>query len=410
MKTPEEKFLAGLEKQKALIDFQNALIDAQNAPTLKNYNDELAKQQGLLEGINKQIDAVTKNQVAPLEAQIKANNYALEEIAIKEDAINAKYNTQIAALEKISTINQDIANIQKQRLSIADALSRGDISAAAELVQQARAEQASSAITKQKDTLTAVRDQQLSALGRNELEAKNKDLQYQISQIQKNTLDGLDAEKTKIQESIDAQNTKITALETLITKQKDSNTEVSTQIDLINLAKAAGISFDGVIMNATTSAKSLTDQLYAAYMAMQGLSAGPSGSGTLGAGSSNASTTTAAQAAKLFGGMGSSTKSSSSPLSFGGSVSSGMTGEIAARLYGGYGSIANSLNASSYNVPDALSFSTPIVANSTNDNSTSVYNYSVGVNVSGTNSNPNDIARAVMTQIKGFDAQRIRVQ
>ena len=410
MKTPEEKFLAGLEKQKALIDFQNALIDAQNAPTLKNYNDELAKQQGLLEGINKQIDAVTKNQVAPLEAQIKANNYALEEIAIKEDAINAKYNTQIAALEKISTINQDIANIQKQRLSIADALSRGDISAAAELVQQARAEQASSAITKQKDTLTAVRDQQLSALGRNELEAKNKDLQYQISQIQKNTLDSLDAEKTKIQESIDAQNTKITALETLITKQKDSNTEVSTQIDLINLAKAAGISFDGVIMNATTSAKSLTDQLYAAYMAMQGLSAGPSGSGTLGAGSSNASTTTAAQAAKLFGGMGSSTKSSSSPLSFGGSVSSGMTGEIAARLYGGYGSIANSLNTSSYNVPDALSFSTPIVANSTNDNSTSVYNYSVGVNVSGTNSNPNDIARAVMTQIKGFDAQRIRVQ
>ena len=108
--------------------------------------------------------------------------------------------------------------------------------------------------------------------------------------------------------------------------------------------------------------------------------------------------------------MGSSTKSSSSPLSFGGSVSSGMTGEIAARLYGGYGSIANSLNTSSYNVPDALSFSTPIVANSTNDNSTSVYNYSVGVNVSGTNSNPNDIARAVMTQIKGFDAQRIRVQ
>jgi len=40
--------------------------------------------------------------------------------------------------------------------------------------------------------------------------------------------------------------------------------------------------------------------------------------------------------------------------------------------------------------------------------SNSLYNYSVSVNVSSSNANPNDIARAVMNQIKQVDAQRIR--
>ena len=45
-----------------------------------------------------------------------------------------------------------------------------------------------------------------------------------------------------------------------------------------------------------------------------------------------------------------------------------------------------------------------------NTNSTAVYNYSVGINVGGSNANPQDIARAVMTEIKNVDAQRIRSQ
>ena len=46
--------------------------------------------------------------------------------------------------------------------------------------------------------------------------------------------------------------------------------------------------------------------------------------------------------------------------------------------------------------------------NSINDNSSTVYNYRVNINVDGSNSAPNDIARAVMTQIQYIDAQRIR--
>jgi hypothetical protein len=39
-----------------------------------------------------------------------------------------------------------------------------------------------------------------------------------------------------------------------------------------------------------------------------------------------------------------------------------------------------------------------------------VYNYNVGINVPQSNANPNDIARAVIGQIKYIDNQRIRGQ
>ena len=47
--------------------------------------------------------------------------------------------------------------------------------------------------------------------------------------------------------------------------------------------------------------------------------------------------------------------------------------------------------------------------NSGDTDADNVYNYSINVNVKS-GSNPNDIARAVMTQIKQIDSQRIRGQ
>ena len=74
--------------------------------------------------------------------------------------------------------------------------------------------------------------------------------------------------------------------------------------------------------------------------------------------------------------------------------------------------LSKGMSAPTYQTP-----STNIIApsnisnsNSINNNSSSVYNYSVGINVSGTNLNSQDIAREVMTQIKNVDAQRIRSQ
>jgi len=71
------------------------------------------------------------------------------------------------------------------------------------------------------------------------------------------------------------------------------------------------------------------------------------------------------------------------------------------------GFISPTYQTSSVNVvaPSNMSSSTSV-----NNNSSSVYNYSVRINVGGSNANPQDIARAVMTQIKDVDSQRIRTQ
>ena len=44
------------------------------------------------------------------------------------------------------------------------------------------------------------------------------------------------------------------------------------------------------------------------------------------------------------------------------------------------------------------------------NSSSSVYNYGINVNVSNSNANTDDIARAVITQIKQIDNQRVRGQ
>jgi len=74
--------------------------------------------------------------------------------------------------------------------------------------------------------------------------------------------------------------------------------------------------------------------------------------------------------------------------------------------------MAKSLSAPTYQASTTNISAPSRVSNSTsvNNNSSSVYNYSVGINVGGSNANPQDIARAVMTQIKNVDSQRIRTQ
>jgi hypothetical protein len=72
------------------------------------------------------------------------------------------------------------------------------------------------------------------------------------------------------------------------------------------------------------------------------------------------------------------------------------------------------LNESKYpSMLDGGGSSTPSINNvstSVNDNSTAVYNYNLGFSINSNTSNPNDIARVVMRQIKNVDLQRVRKQ
>jgi hypothetical protein len=74
--------------------------------------------------------------------------------------------------------------------------------------------------------------------------------------------------------------------------------------------------------------------------------------------------------------------------------------------------LQNGFTAPTYQTPSTNIIAPSNVSNSSsvNNNSSSVYNYNVGISVNGSNLNPQDVARAVMTQIKGVDSQRIRTQ
>lgn len=63
--------------------------------------------------------------------EAEALNHDLEALALREDAINKAYEDRIAALDKVATINQRIADAMGRQLGLADALSKGDIAAAA---------------------------------------------------------------------------------------------------------------------------------------------------------------------------------------------------------------------------------------------------------------------------------------
>jgi len=286
-------FKKQLERYQAQAELRDKIIDIQFESKIKKENDALKTQEQNLQKVNDEIQKITDSQIKPIQDIIDANNFTLESISLQEDAINEKYNTQIEALDKIATINQDIANIQKQRLSIADALTRGDISAAAQLAQEARAENASSAVTGQKDALTNTRDAQIKALGRVAIEKQNKELQLQINTIERGSLLILQQKKDTIETTIDSINRNIQALNSEVDGLKDAalyagktRAEIDSLAGLIEAAEKAGIPFNESLLSQAGSAAALAKALGDAVTnqkllaSLSGLAAGASGSST----------------------------------------------------------------------------------------------------------------------------------
>jgi TP901 family phage tail tape measure protein len=115
-------------------------------------------------------------------SSVLSNDLAIMDKAA--EAINEKYDKQEEALNKISQINQDIINQQKSQIGLADALTQGDISAAAKLAQDMRAQAADAASRTAGDVLAASRKAEIenlrssSGMTRRQIEEE----QFKISQ------------------------------------------------------------------------------------------------------------------------------------------------------------------------------------------------------------------------------------
>ena len=129
--------------------------------------------------------------------QFKIDDYEAELAGIqeKEDAINEKYDARNKALDKIAKANDAIARQQRSQLTLADALSQGDIAAAARAVQEIREQQTQDQLTKQGDLLELSKEKELASIrsvnnrSRKQIEDEIKKLKKDIFNIEEQTLE-----------------------------------------------------------------------------------------------------------------------------------------------------------------------------------------------------------------------------
>ena len=120
------------------------------------------------EGIRNAFGGKTRTE---MDAYKDSLSYASEQEQRSIELLNREYEDQEKSLEKIEQHQQQIANIEKGRLSVAQALSVGDIAAAARAMQEAKQEEASigreqmrAAIQESKDARIKVHEDRIEKL------------------------------------------------------------------------------------------------------------------------------------------------------------------------------------------------------------------------------------------------------
>ena len=115
---------------------------------------ETDKQQKIVDNANAQIKIAQRVQAAN---DYLASRYedGLKTIDDQANEITKKYDKQFESLDKISKINETIARQEKGRLSVSEALSQGDVYAAARAAQELRAQNAADAAAFAKSSLNS---------------------------------------------------------------------------------------------------------------------------------------------------------------------------------------------------------------------------------------------------------------
>ena len=113
---------------------------------------------------DRRIAEVAQNDIAALQYQIDDYQAGLQEIAWQEEEISKSYEKKYEALDRIEEVNQRITAQQQKQLGLADALSRGDIAAAARAAQEMRDQSARDALGSQRDALERAQKLQTDAL------------------------------------------------------------------------------------------------------------------------------------------------------------------------------------------------------------------------------------------------------
>jgi len=185
-----EKAQDNVEKIQKHIDGIQAGIDKKQREIEEKITRPIEEFQKTISSIEDTINTQFDKPIAVLQEESSdlANDLTLLDRAA--DEINKKYDAQEEALTKISEINKDLIAQEKQRISLADTLTSGDISAAAQAVQDMRGAAADSASGSQMDMLKAARQKELdnqrtaSGLTRVQIEQRQFEISQQIFKLE----------------------------------------------------------------------------------------------------------------------------------------------------------------------------------------------------------------------------------
>ncbi|NDB57840.1 hypothetical protein EB001_05285 [bacterium] len=149
------------------------------------YGERFLEQlQDQVRGIELEIDLNFTRPIADLQEESSDLSNDLTLMDRIADQINKKYDAQAQALQKVSDINQDILNQQKDQLDIAGTITEGNIAAAARAAQEARSRSAGGASQKAGSVLEAAKQAEIAALRSSTgmTRAQIEERQFQIGQ------------------------------------------------------------------------------------------------------------------------------------------------------------------------------------------------------------------------------------
>jgi len=249
--------------QKQVADINQSIADAQRSIEIA-YTRPIEALQTQIESLDRQLETSPifgNRAMKEIQDQniIYGNDLAV--ISHQADAVNKSYDEQVKSLNDVKAANDQIIAQQGRQLGLADALTQGDIAAAAQAVQEMRQANADQYATSQMDAVEQARQNALGRLkgpqsGLTEAQIQEQQYQnaqklyamennparlkivtdiqnkqdeiYKLQQLQNAELAKI---KTKEDEIYNIENTKIRPIQTNIDALTYQNTVLQTQID-----------------------------------------------------------------------------------------------------------------------------------------------------------------------------------
>lgn len=178
---------------------------------IENLEDQLKVQKKLLKAEQDKLKAVQKT-IDVIQEENDDLNRGLDLLSRQEEKINESFDKRIDALDKIEQANSRIAQQQQNQITLSQALSEGDIYAAAQAAQQIKQDNAAFAIEETRQALEEAREEQLKNLAvdvngqlltREQIENKIESNNDKIYQIQEDQVEVIEAAIDAIQSQIE---------------------------------------------------------------------------------------------------------------------------------------------------------------------------------------------------------------